>query len=72
MLHLVKTAVQVVQIPYYLDARGMREILHSQTVHIFYYLYECLTFHSNYAKRLTSEILHSAVSHHSSASLYNF
>lgn len=55
-LHLVKTAIQVVQIPYYLHARGMQEILDYQIVDIFYHLYEWLIIHLNRAKCLTSEI----------------
>lgn len=50
MLHLVKTAIQVVQIPYYSHARDMQVILDQQTVDNFCHLYECLIFHMNYAK----------------------
>ena len=56
MLHLIETAVQVVQIPYNLHARDMQEILDYETEDTFYHLYECLIFHLNYAKCLTSEI----------------
>lgn len=35
MLHLVKTVVQVVQIPYYLHVRVMQEILDYQRVGYF-------------------------------------
>lgn len=65
MLHLVKTAVQVAQIPYYSHAGGMQVNLDEQQVGIFSHLHECLIFHMNSAKRgihsiplkLTSEIV---------------